>query len=72
MNETGGSQAQISAVKRSRKPWSRGGFAIKEDDFKFVEQFKVQVGQPGGTGPGGRNSELECRQKILRVVANIW
>lgn len=52
MNETGGSQAQISAIKRSRKPWSRGGFVIKEDDFKFDEQFKVQVRQPGRTGPG--------------------
>lgn len=49
----GGTQAQISAIKRSRKPWNRGGFAIKEDDFKFGEQrFKVQVGQPGRTASG--------------------
>ena len=53
MNETGGTQAQISAIKRSRKPCSRGGFAIKEDDFKFGEQrFKVQVGKPRRTASG--------------------
>ena len=50
--QAGGFQVQINAINGNREPWSRGGFAIEEDDFKFrEEQFEGQKGQPGRTAP---------------------